>query len=127
MRVNLARKRRALPRQLRVATLYLFLAYWIVTALGILLTIVFAATLRPFPPRQYRCSRVPAYVMSVPFHPLLNFLGVARVRMAVLASLDTNPRKAKRGTPPGVFLAPGDCGDRSFRLGIAPAPMADDT
>jgi hypothetical protein len=74
MRVNLARGRRALPRRLGMATLYLFLAYWIVTALGILLTIVFAVTLRPFSSVAVPMLQVPAYVMSVPFHPLLNLL-----------------------------------------------------
>jgi hypothetical protein len=42
VRVSLAGMSRALPRRLGAASLYLFLAYWIVTALGILLTIVFA-------------------------------------------------------------------------------------
>lgn len=74
MRLNLVRKRRVLPRRLGVATLYLFLAYWIVTALGILLTVAFAVTLRPFSPEAAPMLQVPAYVMSVPFHPLLNLL-----------------------------------------------------
>jgi hypothetical protein len=74
MRMNIARERRALPRRIGRATTYLFLAYWIVTALGILLTIVFAVTLRPFSSVAVPMLQVPAYVMSVPFHPLLNLL-----------------------------------------------------
>jgi hypothetical protein len=69
---NLGRIRRVLPRRIGVATLYLFLAYWIVTALGILLTVGFAVTLRPFSSVAVPMLQVPAYVMSVPFHPLLN-------------------------------------------------------
>jgi hypothetical protein len=74
MRMNLHRVLPALPGRLGVATLFLFLAYWIVTALGILLTIVFAVTLRPFSSEAVPMLQVPAYVMSVPFHPLLNLL-----------------------------------------------------
>jgi hypothetical protein len=74
MGINHAYKRRVLPRRLGMATLCLFLAYWIVTALGILLTIVFALTLRPFSSVAVPMLQVPAYVMSVPFHPLLNLL-----------------------------------------------------
>jgi hypothetical protein len=74
MDLNHAQRRRALPRRLGMATLYLFLAYWIVKALGILLTIAFAATFRPFPSQAVPMLQVPAYVMSVPFHPLLNLL-----------------------------------------------------
>src|SRR6202049_5265370 len=65
---------RALPRRLGAASLYLFLAYWIVTALGIVLTIVFAVTVSPFSAEAVPMLQVPAYVMSVPFHPLLNLL-----------------------------------------------------
>jgi hypothetical protein len=74
MGTNHAHKRRVLPRRLGMATIYLFLAYWIVTALGILLTIVFAMTFRPFSSVAVPMLQVPAYVMSVPFHPLLNLL-----------------------------------------------------
>src|ERR1700694_3664847 len=74
MRLRLARMRMVLPRRLGVATLYLSLAYWIVTALGILLTVVFAVTLHPFSSEAVPMLQVPAYVMSVPFHPLLNLL-----------------------------------------------------
>jgi hypothetical protein len=74
MGINHAHERKVLPRRLGVATIYLFLAYWIVTALGILLTIVFAVTLRPFSSVAVPMLQVPAYVMSVPFHPLLNLL-----------------------------------------------------
>jgi hypothetical protein len=63
-----------LPRRLALAALYLFVAYWIVTALGILLTIVFALTMRPFSSAAVPMLEVPAYVMSIPFHPLLNLL-----------------------------------------------------
>jgi len=60
MRMNLAREQRALPRRLGRATIYLFLAYWIVTALGVLLTIVFAVTLRPFSSVAMPMLQVPA-------------------------------------------------------------------
>ena len=74
MGINHARERKVFPRRLGIATIYLFLAYWIVTALGILLTIVFALTLHPFSSVAVPMLQVPAYVMSVPFHPLLNLL-----------------------------------------------------
>jgi hypothetical protein len=74
MGINHAHERKVLPRRLVIATIYLFLAYWIVTALGILLTIVFAVTVRPFSSAAVPMLQVPAYVMSVPFHPLLNLL-----------------------------------------------------
>src|ERR1700694_4216680 len=74
MRLRLARMRMGLPRRLGVATLYLSLASWIRPGLGILLTVVFAVTLPPFSSEAVPMLQVPAYVMSVPFHPLLNLL-----------------------------------------------------
>jgi hypothetical protein len=69
-----AHNRSVLRLLLGIATLYLFLSYWIFTALGILLTVVFALTLRPFSSVAVPMLQVPAYVMSGPFHPLLNLL-----------------------------------------------------
>src|ERR1700681_4243676 len=74
VRMKVASRSRVLPRRLGAASLYLFSAYCIVTALGVLLTIVFAMTLRPFSSEAVPMLQVPAYAMSVPFHPLLNLL-----------------------------------------------------
>jgi hypothetical protein len=63
-----------LPAQPRKATWYFILAYWIVTVLGILLTIAFAAIFKPPSPQDLGVpfSQAPAYLMTLPYHPLLN-------------------------------------------------------
>ena len=58
------------------ATLYLFIAYWIVTVLGILLTILFDVIFHPPTPEELGVpvTQAPAYLMTLPYHPLLNLL-----------------------------------------------------
>lgn len=63
-----------LPSQPRKAIWYFVLAYWIVTLLGILLTVAFAAIFQPPNPRELGIplTQAPAYLMTLPYHPLLN-------------------------------------------------------
>jgi hypothetical protein len=63
-----------LPSQPRKAIGYFVLAYWIVTILGILLTIAFAAIFHPLSAQELGVpfSQAPAYLMTIPYHPLLN-------------------------------------------------------
>jgi len=63
-----------LPSQPRTAIWYFVIAYWIVTILGILLTIAFAAVFNPPTPQELGVpfSQAPAYLMTLPYHPLLN-------------------------------------------------------
>ena len=63
-----------LPSQPRKATGYFLVAYWIVTILGVLLTIAFAAIFKPPSPQELHVpfSQTPAYLMTLPYHPLLN-------------------------------------------------------
>ena len=65
-----------MPTRLVKATLYLFIAYWIVTILGILLTLAFAALFHPPTPQELGVpvTQAPAYTMTLPYHPLLNLL-----------------------------------------------------
>jgi len=65
-----------MPARIGKASLYLFIAYWIVTVLGILLTILFAAIFHTANPQDLGlpASQAPAYIMTIPFHPLLNLL-----------------------------------------------------
>jgi hypothetical protein len=53
---------------------YFVLAYWIVTILGILLTIAFMYIFNPPSPQVLGvpASQAPAYLMTLPYHPLLN-------------------------------------------------------
>ena len=63
-----------LPSQPRKATWYFVLAYWIVTILGILLTIAFMFIFKPPSAQELGVpfSQAPAYLMTIPYHPLLN-------------------------------------------------------
>ncbi len=65
-----------MPTRLGKATLYWFIAYWIVTLLGILLTVIFAAVFHPPTPQELGVpvTQAPAYTMTLPYHPLLNLL-----------------------------------------------------
>ena len=67
-----------LPTQPRKAIWYFLLAYWIVTLLGILLTITFAAIFQPLSPQELGVppSQAPAYLMTLPYHPLLNLVWI---------------------------------------------------
>src|ERR1700686_5272797 len=99
MRTSLVSMSRALPRRLGAASLYLFLAYWIVTALGILLTIVFAVTVSPFSAEAVPMLQVPAYAMSVPFHPLLNLLVWPAFGWLYLRRLAPNIEREREAVP----------------------------
>ena len=65
-----------LPSKPDKAILYFFLAYWIVTILGILLTVLFAIIFHPPSPEELgvTASKAPAYLMTLPYHPLLNLV-----------------------------------------------------
>jgi hypothetical protein len=54
--------------------IYFFAAYWIVNFLGFLLTVLFAAIFKPPTPQELGvpASQAPAYLMTLPYHPLLN-------------------------------------------------------
>jgi hypothetical protein len=103
MRTSLVSMSRALPRRLGAASLYLFLAYWIVTALGILLTIVFAVTVSPFSAEAVPMLQVPAYAMSVPFHPLLNLLVWPAFGWLYLRRLTPNIERQREAIRLGFF------------------------
>jgi hypothetical protein len=62
------------PARIGKATLYLLFAYWIVTLFGIALTILFAKCFNPPSPEELgvTASQAPAYLMTIPYHPLLN-------------------------------------------------------
>ncbi len=63
-----------MPARIGKATLYLFIAYWIVTILGMLLTVIFTAIFHPPMPKELGVpfTQVPGYMMTIPYHPLLN-------------------------------------------------------
>jgi hypothetical protein len=67
-----------IPAQPRKAIGYFVLAYWIVTILGILLTIAFAAIYKPPSAQELGVpfSQTPAYLMTLPFHPLINLFWI---------------------------------------------------
>jgi hypothetical protein len=84
-----------MPSRLGKATLYLFLAYWIVTLLGILLTVVFWLWLNPPSPQELgvSASQAPAYLMTIPFHPLLNLLVWPFFAYRYLSTIPLDQRK----------------------------------
>ena len=65
-----------MPNRTGKAVLYLLIAYWIVTILGILLTILFDVLFHPPTPEELGVpvTQAPAYLMTLPFHPLLNLI-----------------------------------------------------
>ena len=54
--------------------LYFLYSYWLATLLGVLLTILFAMIFDPPSPQELgvSASQAPAYLMTIPYHPLLN-------------------------------------------------------
>lgn len=72
-----------LPTYPRKAILYFALAYWIVTILGVLLTIAFAIIFHPPSPEELgvTASKAPAYLMTLPYHPLLNLVWLPFARL----------------------------------------------
>ena len=67
-----------LPSQPRKAIWYFVLAYWVVTILGILLTIAFAVFFKPPSAQELGlpASQDPSYLMTLPYHPLLNLFWI---------------------------------------------------
>lgn len=63
-----------LPSRPRKAIWYFIFAYWVVTLLGILLTIAFAVIVKPPSALELGlpASQDPSYLMTLPYHPLLN-------------------------------------------------------
>jgi len=60
----------------RKAIFYFLYAYWIVTILGTLMTVLFAYLFDPPSPEALgvTASQAPAYLMTIPYHPLLNLV-----------------------------------------------------
>jgi H+/Cl- antiporter ClcA len=58
------------------AVLYWFMACWIVTIFGYLLTVLFAVVFKPPTSQElsFTVTRAPAHLMTLPYHPLLNLL-----------------------------------------------------
>ncbi|MCL4528077.1 MAG: hypothetical protein M1282_01540 [Chloroflexi bacterium] len=65
-----------LPLKPAKAVLYFVFAYWIITILGVLLTMAFAIIFHPPSPEELgvTASKAPAYLMTLPYHPLLNLV-----------------------------------------------------
>ena len=91
-----------LPSQPRKAIWYFLLAYWVVTILGILLTVAFAAIFQPPSPQELGVpfSQAPAYLMTLPYHPLLNLFWVpfAWIYLRNVASHTRSQEAFKLGT-----------------------------
>src|ERR1700674_2957666 len=103
VRMKVASRARVLRLRLGAASLYLFSAYWIVTALGVLLTIVFAVTVSPFSAEAVPMLQVPAYAMSVPFHPLLNLVVWPVFGWLYLRRLAPNIERQREAIRLGLF------------------------
>jgi putative Mn2+ efflux pump MntP len=54
--------------------LYFFYSYWLTTLLGILLTVLFSVIFDLPSPQEMgvSASQAPSYLMTIPYHPLLN-------------------------------------------------------
>jgi hypothetical protein len=91
-----------LPSQPRKAIWYFVLAYGIVTMLGVLLTIAFAAIFQPPSPQELGVSfaLAPAYLMTLPYHPLLNlfWLPFAWMYLGGITACDRVREGLKLGT-----------------------------
>lgn len=83
-----------LPTRPRAAIWNFILAYWVVTVLGILLTVAFAAIFKPPSPQELGVpfSQAPAYLMTLPYHPLLNLFWIPFAWM-YLRSFSNNTRR----------------------------------
>jgi hypothetical protein len=94
-----------LPAQPRKAIWYFILAYWIVTVLGILLTIAFAAIFKPPSPQELGVpfSQAPAYLMTLPYHPLLNLFWLPFAWMYLRNF--TNDTRGREALKLGTFWA----------------------
>jgi hypothetical protein len=65
-----------MPTKIGKASLYLAIAYFVVTLLAIALTILFAVWFKPPSPEELgvTASQAPAYLMTIPYHWILNLL-----------------------------------------------------
>ena len=66
------------PSQPRKAIWYFLLAYWVVTFLGILLTIASVAIFKPPSAQELGlpAAQDPSYLLALPYHPLLNLFWI---------------------------------------------------
>jgi hypothetical protein len=64
------------PQNLRNAIYSFLAAYWITNLLGFLLTVLFSIIFHPPSPQELGspASQAPAYLMTLPYHPLLNLV-----------------------------------------------------
>ncbi len=94
-----------MPARLAKATLYLFLAYCIVTILGILLAIAFAILFNPPAPQQLEVpfTQAPAYLMTLPYHSILNLLVWPWFAWLYLRGLSPDVPFAREGIRLGIF------------------------
>ena len=82
-----------LPSKPGKASVYFLLAYWIVTLFGIVLTIVMAAIYKPPSAEELGVpfSQAPAYLMTLPYHPLLNLAWIPSAWMYLVCYNGDNP------------------------------------
>lgn len=95
-----------MPARIGKATLYLFLAYWIVTLIAIILTILFAVWFNPPSPEELGVnpSQAPAYLMTIPYHWFINLLIWPPFAWLYLRDVD-NDRRGKEALRLGAFWA----------------------
>jgi hypothetical protein len=89
------------------ATLYFLYAYWIVTILGIVLTILFACLFDPPSPEELgvTASQAPAYLMTIPYHPLLNLVVWPWFAWLYLRSVTGTRKPGNEALRLGIFWA----------------------
>lgn len=94
-----------MPTRLGKATLYLLIAYWIVTILGIVLTILFDVIFHPPTPQELgvSASQAPAYMMTLPYHPLLNLLVWPLFAWWYLRSFEPGVSRRREAIQLGIF------------------------
>jgi hypothetical protein len=114
-------KRRALPVRLGAATLYFLLGYCIVTGLGVLLTVVLAI-FEPAAPAGTPMLQIPAYAMSVPFHPLLNLLVWPVLGWIYLGRLASDGHRQLEALRLGFFWVVATAGIDLFGWVLLPQP-----
>lgn len=95
-----------MPTKIGKALLYLFLAYWIVTFLAMLLTVLFAVWFNPPSPEELSVtpSQAPAYLMTIPYHWILNLLVWTPFAWLYLRNVSTEQHK-KEAVRLGAFWA----------------------
>lgn len=96
-----------MPARVLKATFFLLMAYWIVTIIGIGLTIILSTVYRLPSAEELGVSvaRQPAYLMTVPFHPLLNLLVWPVFGWLYLRSLPPQVRVQDEALRLGIFWA----------------------